>query len=66
MEDDEISRDEAIEKVMGFQRDAAAFHTVLGDFYNENIDPHINELPTGQVSKIRALLNDLRDIVDPE
>jgi hypothetical protein len=48
------------------QRDCAGFHFFLASIYNEHIYPKLIGLSVEEVRTIYSMLNDLRDIVDPE
>lgn len=53
-------------KVEVFQGDMAAFHILLADFYNSYIESNMDHLNASERIKLHNLLNDLRDIIDPE
>lgn len=67
LEDDStLSWNEACMKVEVFQGDMAAFHILLADFYNSYIESNMDHLNASERIKLHNLLNDLRDIIDPE
>jgi len=61
-----ISRNKAIQRVMEFQNNRAAFHLFLADLFNACIFPRFISLSRDEQIFYINLLNDFRDIVDPE
>jgi hypothetical protein len=67
MEDDKtLSRSDALEKLEKNIHEDAAFHLFLVNFSENYIYPYFPNLSREQQIEIANLLNDFRDIVDPE
>lgn len=66
MDGEGLSREEAIQEFEKMRQDCAGFHGFLATIYNEYIVPTIGNLPKKRQMEIKSMLNDFRDIVDPE
>lgn len=66
MEEEDISYEEAEESFLANQREVACLYFYIWGLYNEYILPKINTLTKKQKNELFSLLNDFRDIVDPE
>jgi hypothetical protein len=61
-----ISYNEASKCVMRSQNDSAAFHLFLADLYNSCMYPDIHNFDINTQVQYLDLLNNFRDMVDPE
>jgi hypothetical protein len=66
MDGGNYSREDAKEEFEKTRQDCAGFHAFLATIYNEYISPTIWNLPKKRQIEIHSMLNDFRDIVDPE
>jgi hypothetical protein len=66
MKEEELSYTEAISAFEEMKKSCAAFHIFLVELYNTYIYPKIWKFSEEKQREIRSLLNDFRDIVDPE
>jgi hypothetical protein len=66
MQEGDISYVEANDSFSANQREIAGLYFYLGGIYNEYILPKMTDLPKEAKNELFSLLNDFRDIVDPE
>jgi hypothetical protein len=58
--------EEIIDGIEQSRYDAASFHSLLADFYNQFVLPYFDTIPEHKKITATNLLNDFRDIFDPK
>lgn len=62
----EMEWNSAETEVMEFQERLASIHLFLGGIYNDHIAPRLDTVSEEEQNRIRGLLNDLHDLLDPD